>query len=58
MKLKISLFFIILIILTSCIGYTKKSDSKVQILSKNNALGDTVKKLGNHLWYLYQDKHN
>ena len=58
MKLKISLFFSILTILASCIGHTKNSDSKVQVLSKNIALGDTVKKLGNHLWYVYQDKRN
>lgn len=58
MKLKISLIFSILTILASCIGYTKNSDSKVQVLSKNIALGDTVKKLGDHLWYVYQDKRN
>lgn len=58
MKLKTLLFFSILTILISCNGQTKNNASKVEVLNKHIAQGDTVNKLGEHLWYVFQDKNN
>ncbi len=58
MKLRIILFFSILTILTSCNGQTKNKASNADDLSQNFAQGDTVNKLGDHLWYVFQDKKN
>ncbi|HQZ43167.1 MAG TPA: hypothetical protein PK735_09790, partial [Flavobacteriales bacterium] len=45
-------------ILTSCNGQTKNKASNSDDLSQNIAQGDTVNKLGDHLWYVFQDKKN
>jgi ligand-binding sensor domain-containing protein len=58
MKLRTILFFSILTILTSCNGQTKNKASNADDLSQNIAQGDTVNKLGDHLWYVFQDKKN
>lgn len=58
MKLRTILFFSILTILTSCNGQTKNKASNADNLSQNIAQGDTVNKLGDHLWYVFQDKKN
>lgn len=58
MKLKSLLFFSILTILTSCNGQTKNNASNVDNSNRHIALGDTVNKLGDHLWYVFQDKKN
>ena len=58
MKLRTILFFSILTILTSCNGQTKNKASNSDDLSQNIAQGDTVNKLGDHLWYVFQDKKN
>jgi ligand-binding sensor domain-containing protein len=56
MNLTTFLFFTILTILTSCIGQTKNNASNADVLSDHIAHGDTVNKLGDHLWYVFQDK--
>jgi ligand-binding sensor domain-containing protein len=58
MKLKKLLFFSILTILISCNGQTKSSTSNSDVLSELIAKGDTVQKLGDHLWYVFQDRRN
>ena len=58
MKLRTILFFSILTILTSCNGQTKNKASNADDLRQNIAQGDTVNKLGDHLWYVFQDKKN
>jgi ligand-binding sensor domain-containing protein len=58
MKLKTILFFSILTILTSCNGQTKNKTSNPDNSNKHISSGDTVNKLGNHLWYVFQDKKN
>jgi hypothetical protein len=58
MKLKTLLFFSILTSLTSCNGQTKNNSSNLEVLSKLIAQGDTVNKLGDHLWIIFQDKQN
>ena len=58
MTLRTILFFSILTILTSCNGQTKYKASNADDLSQNIAQGDTVNKLGDHLWYVFQDKNN
>ena len=58
MKLKTFLFFSILIILNSCNGQTKNNASAADISNKHIGPGDTVYKLGNQLWYVFQDKNN
>ena len=35
------------------LGKAQNSHQKLE-----TEIGDTVKKLGNHLWYIYQDKKN
>lgn len=56
MKLTTLLFFSILTIFTSCNGQTKNNASDATQLSGQIAKGDTVDNLGNHLWYVFQDK--
>ncbi len=58
MKLTTFIFFSILNILTSCNGQTKNNASSADLLSENIAHGDTVNKLGDHLWYVFQDKND
>jgi ligand-binding sensor domain-containing protein len=57
MKLKTFLFFSILTIFTSCNVQTKNNASNADNSNKL-ALGDTVNKLGDHLWYVFQDTKN
>jgi ligand-binding sensor domain-containing protein len=57
MKL-IILYLTVLTILTSCNGQTKNNASNTAVFSAPIAPGDTVNKLGNHLWYVFQDKKN
>jgi ligand-binding sensor domain-containing protein len=58
MKLTTLIFFSILTILTSCNGQTKNNAAKAEVFSEQIAKGDTVNKLGDHLWYVFQDKKN
>jgi ligand-binding sensor domain-containing protein len=58
MKLKTFLFFSILTILTSCNGQARKNNTTAIVLSEQISKGDTVNKLGDHLWYVFQDKKN
>jgi hypothetical protein len=58
MKIKTFLFFSILTILTSCNGQTKNNASNAYNSNKHITSGDTVNKLGDHLWYVFQDKNN
>jgi len=58
MQRKLLLFLNILTILTSCHGQTKTSASYTEPMNESVAKGDTVKKLGDHIWYVYQDKTN
>lgn len=57
MKLKKLIFISILTLLTPCFGQIIDS-SNVEVLSKHIVQGDTVKKLSDHLWYVFQDKKN
>ena len=57
MKLKKLIFISILTLLTPCFGQIIDS-SNVEVLSKHIVQGDTVKKLSDHLWYVFQDKQN
>ena len=56
MKLIILIFFGIVAILTSCNGQVKGRVSNGGNINKQMARGDTVHKLGEHLWYVFQDK--
>jgi ligand-binding sensor domain-containing protein len=58
MKIQTLLFLIILTLLTSCKGQTKNNTSNAHGVNEQLALGDTVKKTANHLWYVFQDKRN
>ena len=58
MKLKTFLFFSILTILSSCNSQTKNNASNAEVLSEQIAKGNIVNKLGDQLWYVFQDKHN
>jgi ligand-binding sensor domain-containing protein len=58
MKLTTLLFFSILTILTSCNGQTTRNKTNSDILEEQVTMGDTVTKLGDHLWYVFQDKKN
>lgn len=58
MKLTTLLFFSILTFLTSCNGQTNEHTTNAEVLSEKIAKGDTVKKLGDHLWYVFQDTKN
>jgi len=58
MKLKTLLFFSILTILTSCNGQAKNNVLNAEVLSGQISEGDTVNKLGDHLWYVFQDTKN
>lgn len=39
-------------------GQTTKNKTNADVLSEQIAKGDTVDKLGDHLWYIFQDKKN
>lgn len=58
MMLNIFLIFSVLTTLTSCNGQTKNKASNADELRQNTAQGDTVNNLGDHLWYVFQDKKN
>ncbi len=58
MEFSTILFFGILSLLTSCNGQTADKASNVELLSAHIAHGDTVSKLGDHLWYVFQDKND
>ncbi|MES2799513.1 MAG: two-component regulator propeller domain-containing protein [Bacteroidota bacterium] len=58
MKLSSFLFFSILIILTSCNVQTKINAAPTDNSKQFIALGDTVNKLSDQLWYVFQDKKN
>jgi ligand-binding sensor domain-containing protein len=58
MKLITFLFFGVLALLTSCNGQTKNNAPNAAVLSQNIVKGDTVKNLGNRLWYVFQDQKN
>ena len=58
MKFKSLLCFSILAILASCNGQPENKVSKPEDISKTSILGHSVTKLGEHLWYVFQDKHN
>lgn len=58
MKLKTLLFFSVLTILTSCNGQPKRNAYNAPDFSQRIVQGDTVIKLGDHLWYVFQDKKN
>ncbi len=50
--------FSILTILTSCSGHKKNNASNTNNSKNHSASGDTVNKLGDHLWYVFQDSKN
>lgn len=58
MKLIAPLLFSILTLLASCNRQTKNSASNVDTASKRSTPGETVNKLGKHLWYVFQDSKN
>jgi len=58
MKLKSFLFFSILTILTSCNGQSKNNATSADDLNQHITIGDTVNKLGDSLWYVFQDTKN
>lgn len=51
-------FLIIIIFSTACNGQTKNTSSKGEASTKPFAIGNTVSQLGDHLWYVFQDKKN
>jgi len=58
MKIKLFLLLTTLTILTSCKGQTIATAFSTEIKNESIAKGDTVKNIGNHIWYVYQDKKN
>ena len=56
MKLTTLAFFCILTILTSCNGQTTGSKTNSDFLEEQVTMGDTVTKLGDRLWYVFQDR--
>jgi ligand-binding sensor domain-containing protein len=58
MKLTTALFFNLLALFMSCNGQTKNNLSSPSILSEPTELDKVVNKLGNHLWYVFQDHSN
>ncbi len=58
MKIKALFFLSVLVILTSCNGQTKNNSFNTKSLNDSIAIGNTVNKLGDHLWYVFQDKKN
>jgi ligand-binding sensor domain-containing protein len=58
MKLTTLAFFCILTILTSCNGQTTGSKTNSDFLEEQVTMGDTVTKLGDRLWYVFQDRKN
>ncbi len=47
-----------MVVLNSCKGQPDTLASNIEISKNLIANGDTVKQLGNHLWYVFQDKKN
>lgn len=58
MKLKTIIFLCTLALLTACYGQTQNQIYESGVTDKTFAVGDTVKELGTHLWYIFQDKRN
>jgi ligand-binding sensor domain-containing protein len=58
MKISTLLFFILQVILSSCSAQTINSNIIDDILGEKTTKGETVNKLGDHLWYIFQDKKN
>ncbi len=58
-KLNLFLLFIALTGFTSCNGRNgNASKTENTTLIETISVGDTVQKLGDHLWYVFQDKKN
>ncbi len=55
--LKLMVLFVISTVYISCKGQNTSSTENTPN-KPNIELGDTVKALGDHLWYIYQDKNN
>jgi ligand-binding sensor domain-containing protein len=56
MRLTNLLIFCILCVVTCCSGQTHHLPTQEAGASQNISLGDTVTQLGDHLWYVFQDK--